>query len=122
MQQASSSSLSSCTSVVRIGGPTGSEVAIGIIQKQLLHHFQHSSGNDDERCPLIQFNNKYFDAFVRLKSILDDKKKENDADDCDDPINEKEDGVILIFPSDNASIDILLISMPFVSVTYINTS
>lgn len=104
MQQASSSSLSSCTSVVRIGGPTGSEVAIGIIQKQLLHHFQHSSGNDDERCPLIQFNNKYFDAFVRLKSILDDKKKEND-DDCDDPINEKEDGVILIFPSDNASID-----------------
>ncbi len=106
----------SCTSITRIGGPIGSEVAIEIIQQNLLLHFQQhdetttsnnqNQNNDSKqkmmsssmssRMPILQFSNKYFEARVQLKST-NDKSLHN----CH---SEKEDGIILVFPY-NASID-----------------
>ena len=71
-------------SIVRIGGPAGNEVAVEIIQQQLVYHFHHKTGttrtssrnnkNSNTRtCSssddlILHFENKYFEATVQLKS------------------------------------------------------
>ena len=104
------SASASCTSILRIGGPltasSENEIAVDIIRKQLLHHFQQSQQELQQptettskiKKDMLYFSNKYFEALVNLKSI--DYKHDDNLNKS----NEKEDGVILIFPND-ASIE-----------------
>jgi len=115
-------SLSCCTSILRVGGPSssGSDAAISIIQSHLTKHFSSTStptpmptpslnktsGDGGTELPLLSLSNKYFTAAIQLKSCycLEDDK---DIPNSNNHMNEKEDGIMLIFPSDNTSVDTL---------------
>ncbi len=88
-----------CTSILRLGGPPGSEVPISILKKELSSHFISNENDDNQDCDntnlLIQ--NKYFHAHIRL--LLSSTQ---DQDQYQDQSAEKdmcEDGIILVFPS-----------------------
>lgn len=70
-------------SVLRIGGPHGSETSINILKTELSKHF-------DERQGCLCIENKYFTAQVQLAPF------DISAEGCDE--GNKEDGVLLMFP------------------------
>jgi hypothetical protein len=81
-----------CTSILRIGGPPGSETVISIIKNHLSNHFPSQSDK-------LQITNKYFTADVQFLAFHEQHEQEQ-------TLNLKEDGILIIFPSD-AHIDSL---------------
>lgn len=81
--------MTSCTSILRIGGPLGSEASISIIKSELSNHFSYEKAQEQ-----LHISNKYFTATVRLCPIQGDG--EDHGDTCG---NVKEDGVMLVLPS-----------------------
>lgn len=114
---------SSCISVLRIGGPLGSEESISIIQTELSNHFPFRR-TDKQR---LLISNKYFTATVQLCPLFHDENEKrhldkvpsknecdgdnNGGDDDGDNVNNdcvyKEDGILLIFPSNDTQIETL---------------
>lgn len=110
---------SSCTSILRIGGPLGSEESISIIQTELYKHFPTPKA-DDQR---LLVRNKYFTASVQLDPFFDDASEKqriqqgqsnsecgDDNGGIKDDCVLKEDGILLIFPSNNTHIETLTVT------------
>lgn len=102
----STTSFPKCISILRIGGLLGNQVAVDIIQKQLLRHFGNSNAHQNS-C-MLYFSNKYFSAHVQLKSTSSslnaagDAQENENENNNDIELHHKEDGIILIFPNDAA--------------------
>jgi hypothetical protein len=111
---------SSCISVLRIGGPLGSEESISIFQTELSNHFPFRR-TDKQR---LLISNKYFTATVQLCPLFHDENEkrhldevpsndidgDNDGGDDDNVKNDcvfREDGILLIFPSNGTQIETL---------------
>ena len=80
-----------CTSILRMGGPQGSEIAISILKDHLSNHFPSQSSQSQSQH--LQISNKYFTAQVHLLPF----HEQQDQDQIQ-TLN-KEDGILLIFPS-----------------------
>lgn len=91
----------SITSIVRMGGPPGNETSMDILRQALLSHFSNNTLNSKEDASqspqlqpaqqsLLQLDNKYFTAFVKISPI----EESNETN-----ILEQEDGILLVIPS-----------------------
>eukprot|EP00557_Chaetoceros_sp_GSL56_P007706 CAMPEP_0176505138 /NCGR_PEP_ID=MMETSP0200_2-20121128/16328_1 /TAXON_ID=947934 /ORGANISM="Chaetoceros sp., Strain GSL56" /LENGTH=342 /DNA_ID=CAMNT_0017904659 /DNA_START=1352 /DNA_END=2383 /DNA_ORIENTATION=- len=99
---------SCCTSILRIGGPLGSEEPISILQTELFHHFSSREKANDQQ---LNISNKYFTATVQILPLFQNENDQNDNDGSiavveKDPIF-KEDGILLVFPSNHTQIETL---------------
>jgi len=76
-----------CTSILRIGGPLGSETSISILKTELSNHFEKK---DEEDC--FHIANKYFTARIQFAPFDNGGGESVQVEDT-------EDGIILVFPS-----------------------
>uniref|UniRef100_A0A7S3L416 Uncharacterized protein n=1 Tax=Amphora coffeiformis TaxID=265554 RepID=A0A7S3L416_9STRA len=93
----------SCVSVLRLG-PTHDNVSAGMLRNAVLDFFAKKLG--PEAVPsndTFRVTNKYFDAQILLKTILDTNESN---DDSDENLPHKEDGIILVFDAAKSNPDL----------------
>ena len=92
-----------CTSILRMGGPQGSEIAISILKDHLSNHFPSQSSQSQSQSQSqshhLQISNKYFTAQVNLLPFHEQQDQDEAQDQDQIQTLNKEDGILLIFPS-----------------------
>jgi hypothetical protein len=80
------------SSVLRMGGPLGSETSVDILKTELLHHFKPNNEKNSDGSTTNEVNlcvkNKYFTAQVQIAPFHEALQA-----------GQKEDGILLVFPS-----------------------